>query len=122
MGADNVDNKKEKNKVKDSFAVVKRSSDPYNDFRTSMVEMIVESQMFATHPFTGAGFHKHHPKRDGDEEEQDDDEIEETPGEFRKRVATELLDKMRAIARKEKEDRDGDEEEARDSLVTKILQ
>ncbi|KAK8644191.1 hypothetical protein V6N13_123506 [Hibiscus sabdariffa] len=29
---------------------------------------------------------------------------------------------MRAIARKEKEDRDGDEEEARDSLVTKILQ
>ncbi|XP_041003142.1 transcription repressor OFP8-like [Juglans microcarpa x Juglans regia] len=34
-------------KVKDSFAVVKRSSDPYNDFRTSMVEMIVEKQMFA---------------------------------------------------------------------------
>ncbi|KAK8692388.1 hypothetical protein V6N13_075850 [Hibiscus sabdariffa] len=67
--------------------------------------------------FTG----RHH-HRDGDEEEQDDDEIEETPGEFRKRVATELLDKMRAIARKEKEDRDGDEEEARDSLVTKILQ
>ncbi|XWS72022.1 hypothetical protein CRYUN_Cryun02cG0004900 [Craigia yunnanensis] len=35
------------NKVKDSFAVVKRSSDPYNDFRTSMVEMIVERQIFA---------------------------------------------------------------------------
>ncbi|KAK1365389.1 Transcription repressor [Heracleum sosnowskyi] len=31
---------------KDSFAVVKRSSDPYNDFRTSMVEMIVERQLF----------------------------------------------------------------------------
>ncbi|XWS17258.1 hypothetical protein CRYUN_Cryun33cG0052300 [Craigia yunnanensis] len=35
------------NKVKDSFAVVKSSSDPYNDFRTSMVEMIVERQIFA---------------------------------------------------------------------------
>ncbi|XP_041006798.1 transcription repressor OFP8-like [Juglans microcarpa x Juglans regia] len=34
-------------KVKDSFAVVKSSSDPYNDFRTSMVEMIVEKQIFA---------------------------------------------------------------------------
>ncbi|KAK6941522.1 Ovate protein family, C-terminal [Dillenia turbinata] len=34
-------------KVKDSFAVVKRSSDPYNDFRTSMVEMIIEKQIFA---------------------------------------------------------------------------
>jgi uncharacterized protein (TIGR01568 family) len=34
-------------RVKDSFAVVKRSSDPYNDFRTSMVEMIVEKQIFA---------------------------------------------------------------------------
>lgn len=34
-------------KVKDSFAVVKRSSDPYNDFRTSIVEMIVEKQIFA---------------------------------------------------------------------------
>lgn len=33
-------------RVKDSFAVVKRSSDPYNDFRTSMVEMIVEKQIF----------------------------------------------------------------------------
>ncbi|KAE8658900.1 U3 snoRNP-associated protein-like YAO [Hibiscus syriacus] len=58
--------------------------------------------------------------------EQDEDEIEETPGEIRKRVATELLDKMRAIARREKEDKDGDEEMedegARDSLVAKILQ
>ncbi|XP_044463508.1 transcription repressor OFP8 [Mangifera indica] len=34
-------------KVKDSFAVVKSSSDPYNDFRTSMVEMIIEKQLFA---------------------------------------------------------------------------
>ncbi|XP_022721303.1 U3 snoRNP-associated protein-like YAO isoform X2 [Durio zibethinus] len=54
------------------------------------------------------------------------EEDEETPGEIRKRVATELLDKMRAIARKEKEDKDGDEEdeeeEARDSFVAKILQ
>ena len=33
--------------VKDSFAVVKSSSDPYNDFRKSMVEMIVEKQIFA---------------------------------------------------------------------------
>lgn len=33
-------------KVKESFAVVKRSSDPKNDFRTSMVEMIVEKQIF----------------------------------------------------------------------------
>lgn len=34
-------------KVKDSFAVVKSSSDPYNDFRTSMVEMIIEKQIFS---------------------------------------------------------------------------
>ncbi|KAI4350859.1 hypothetical protein L6164_005266 [Bauhinia variegata] len=34
-------------KVKDTFAIVKRSSDPYNDFRTSMVEMIVEKQIFS---------------------------------------------------------------------------
>ncbi|MED6220662.1 hypothetical protein PIB30_047013, partial [Stylosanthes scabra] len=34
-------------KVKDTFAVVKRSSDPYSDFRTSMVEMIVEKQIFS---------------------------------------------------------------------------
>ncbi|XP_031096026.1 transcription repressor OFP8-like [Ipomoea triloba] len=32
--------------VKDSFAVVKRSSDPYGDFRASMLEMILEKQMF----------------------------------------------------------------------------
>ncbi|XP_062090772.1 transcription repressor OFP8 [Humulus lupulus] len=34
-------------RVKDSFAVVKKSSDPHHDFRTSMVEMIVEKQIFA---------------------------------------------------------------------------
>ncbi|CAI9782510.1 unnamed protein product [Fraxinus pennsylvanica] len=34
--------------VKDSLALVKRSSDPYTDFRTSMVEMIVEMQIFTT--------------------------------------------------------------------------
>ncbi|OMO83274.1 hypothetical protein CCACVL1_11469 [Corchorus capsularis] len=51
---------------------------------------------------------------------------EETPGEVRKRMATDFLDKMRAIARKEKvedEDEDSEEgEEVRDSLVAKILQ
>ncbi|XP_022716444.1 U3 snoRNP-associated protein-like YAO [Durio zibethinus] len=45
-------------------------------------------------------------------EEKHEDEDEETPGEIRKWVATELLDKMRAIARKEKEDEE--EEEPRD--------
>ncbi|XAR53334.1 hypothetical protein NMG60_11021858 [Bertholletia excelsa] len=34
-------------KLKDSFAVVKRSSDPYNDFRTSMLEMIVQKQILS---------------------------------------------------------------------------
>lgn len=34
-------------KVKDSFAVVKRSRDPYSDFRTSMEEMIIEKQIFS---------------------------------------------------------------------------
>ncbi|RWW03553.1 hypothetical protein GW17_00033281 [Ensete ventricosum] len=33
-------------KEKKGFAVVKRSSDPYNDFRSSMVEMITERQIF----------------------------------------------------------------------------
>lgn len=33
-------------KVKESFAIVKRSSDPYEDFRRSMMDMIVEKQMF----------------------------------------------------------------------------
>ncbi|KAK8696950.1 hypothetical protein V6N13_113118 [Hibiscus sabdariffa] len=69
MGADTVDNNnnKEKNKVRDSFAVVKRSSDPYNDFRTSMVEMIVERQMFGAEEleqllqcFLSLNSHRHH--------------------------------------------------------------
>nr|AFK39721.1 unknown [Lotus japonicus] len=34
-------------KVKDTFAGVKRSSDPHRDFRTSMGEMIVEKQIFS---------------------------------------------------------------------------
>ncbi|XP_028774044.1 transcription repressor OFP8-like, partial [Neltuma alba] len=53
-------------KVKDSFAVVKRSSDPYNDFRTSM-EMIVEKQIFAAKDlenllqcFLSLNSHHHH--------------------------------------------------------------
>ncbi|KAL8502894.1 hypothetical protein ACS0TY_021862 [Phlomoides rotata] len=33
--------------VADSLAVVKCSSDPYSDFRTSMVEMVVENKIFA---------------------------------------------------------------------------
>ncbi|KAL6012356.1 hypothetical protein ACLOJK_002843 [Asimina triloba] len=33
-------------KVKESFAVVKRSEDPYGDFRRSMLEMIVEKEMY----------------------------------------------------------------------------
>ncbi|XVE98177.1 hypothetical protein REPUB_Repub03eG0083300 [Reevesia pubescens] len=55
------------NRVKDSFAVVKSSSDPYNDFRTSMVEMIVERQLFATKDleqllqcFLSLNSHHHH--------------------------------------------------------------
>lgn len=54
-------------KVKDSFAVVKSSSDPYNDFRTSMVEMIVEKQIFAAKDleqllqcFLSLNSHHHH--------------------------------------------------------------
>ncbi|KVD98143.1 transcription repressor OFP7-like [Cynara cardunculus var. scolymus] len=33
-------------KMKESFAVVKRSEDPYEDFKRSMMEMIMEKQMF----------------------------------------------------------------------------
>ncbi|PWA95812.1 ovate family protein 7 [Artemisia annua] len=33
-------------KVKESFAVVKRSENPYEDFKKSMMEMIVEKQMY----------------------------------------------------------------------------
>ncbi|KAE8707088.1 Transcription repressor OFP8 [Hibiscus syriacus] len=33
-------------KVRESFAVVKKSEDPYEDFKRSMVDMILEKQMF----------------------------------------------------------------------------
>ncbi|KAL4568928.1 hypothetical protein LXL04_024549 [Taraxacum kok-saghyz] len=33
-------------KMKESFAVVKRSEDPFDDFKRSMMEMIMEKQMF----------------------------------------------------------------------------
>ncbi|XP_039043797.1 transcription repressor OFP7-like [Hibiscus syriacus] len=33
-------------KVRESVAVVKKSEDPYEDFKRSMMEMIVEKQMF----------------------------------------------------------------------------
>ncbi|XP_060192728.1 transcription repressor OFP7 [Lycium barbarum] len=33
-------------KVKESFAIVKKSQDPYEDFKRSMMEMILEKQMF----------------------------------------------------------------------------
>lgn len=33
-------------RVKESFAVVKKSKDPYEDFKKSMLEMIVEMEMF----------------------------------------------------------------------------
>ncbi|KAL0395983.1 UNVERIFIED_CONTAM: Transcription repressor OFP7 [Sesamum calycinum] len=33
-------------KVKESFAIVKRSEDPYEDFKSSMMDMIMEKQMF----------------------------------------------------------------------------
>ncbi|KAH0700279.1 hypothetical protein KY285_014531 [Solanum tuberosum] len=33
-------------KVKESFAIVKKSQDPYEDFKRSMMEMILENEMF----------------------------------------------------------------------------
>ncbi|KAL5572663.1 hypothetical protein UlMin_022260 [Ulmus minor] len=54
-------------RVKDSFAVVKKSRDPHNDFRTSMVEMIVEKQIFGAKDleqllqcFLSLNSHNHH--------------------------------------------------------------
>ncbi|KAE8100217.1 hypothetical protein FH972_018141 [Carpinus fangiana] len=35
-------------KVRESFAVVKRTEDPYEDFKRSMLEMILEKQIFET--------------------------------------------------------------------------
>ncbi|KAL5729258.1 hypothetical protein ACHQM5_002233 [Ranunculus cassubicifolius] len=36
-----------KDMVEESVAIVKRSTNPYDDFRTSMVEMIIEKQIFS---------------------------------------------------------------------------
>lgn len=33
-------------KVKESFAIVKKSEDPYEDFKRSMMEMVLEKEMF----------------------------------------------------------------------------
>ncbi|XP_028109843.1 transcription repressor OFP7-like [Camellia sinensis] len=38
-------------KVKDSFAVVKESVDPYEDFKASMMEMILAKQLFEERDF-----------------------------------------------------------------------
>ncbi|XP_057502748.1 transcription repressor OFP7-like [Actinidia eriantha] len=40
------DDKSGAGKVKESFAVVKRSEDPYADFKRSMLEMILEKKLF----------------------------------------------------------------------------
>ncbi|KAL0438563.1 UNVERIFIED_CONTAM: hypothetical protein Slati_2339300 [Sesamum latifolium] len=40
------DQVKKDGKVNESFVVVKRSVDPFEDFKKSMLEMIVEKQMF----------------------------------------------------------------------------
>ncbi|XP_031488615.1 uncharacterized protein LOC116256397 [Nymphaea colorata] len=55
-------------KVNDSVAVVKRSNDPYSDFRESMVEMIIEKQIFdhgdlkqLLHCFLSLNSQYHHP-------------------------------------------------------------
>ncbi|KAI4314866.1 hypothetical protein L6164_027731 [Bauhinia variegata] len=54
-------------KVRESFAVVKKSEDPYGDFKRSMVEMILEKQMFEEkdleqllHCFLSLNSKKHH--------------------------------------------------------------
>lgn len=69
-------------------------------------------------------------EKSGPEESEGEEEEEETADEKRKRVATAYLEKIREIARREKEEEeDGDEgrevgekEGERDSLVAKILQ
>lgn len=55
-------------KVKESFAVVKKSEDPYGDFRSSMAEMVVENQMYEEgdleqllHCFLVLNSRHHHP-------------------------------------------------------------
>ncbi|KAF9682296.1 hypothetical protein SADUNF_Sadunf05G0094100 [Salix dunnii] len=54
-------------KVRDSFAVVKKSEDPYEDFKRSMMEMILEKEMFEEkdleqllHCFLSLNFREHH--------------------------------------------------------------
>lgn len=54
-------------KMEDSYAVVKRSSDPRGDFRRSMVEMIVEKELFGAEElqkllecFLALNSHHHH--------------------------------------------------------------
>lgn len=51
-----------------------------------------------------------------------DSEVEETADEKRKRVATAYLEKIRELARREKEEREEEKEGERDSLAAKILQ
>ncbi|XP_052179860.1 U3 snoRNP-associated protein-like EMB2271 [Diospyros lotus] len=65
----------------------------------------------------------------GGEEKEEDEEEEETAAEKRKRVAEAYLEKIRAIAKREKEEEeeygvrdDGEKEGERDSLVAQILQ
>ncbi|KAG0462830.1 hypothetical protein HPP92_021306 [Vanilla planifolia] len=41
-----AEKRKEKEETKTAFSVVKLSTDPYGDFRYSLVEMIVEKQIF----------------------------------------------------------------------------
>lgn len=55
------------NSIRGSFAVVKKSSDPYADFRSSMVEMIIEKQIFGANElqkllqcFLSLNSHHHH--------------------------------------------------------------
>lgn len=57
----------DRNNIRGSFAVVKKSSDPYGDFRQSMVEMIIEKQMFGAKElerllqcFLSLNSHHHH--------------------------------------------------------------
>ncbi|KAJ4966443.1 hypothetical protein NE237_018292 [Protea cynaroides] len=54
-------------KVRESFAVIKKTEDPYEDFKLSMLEMIVEKQMFEAreleqllHCFLSLNSRQHH--------------------------------------------------------------
>ncbi|KAF3328701.1 Transcription repressor OFP8 [Carex littledalei] len=48
VSAASRERKAKSGQVKKDFAVVKKSSDPYADFRNSMVEMIIEMQIFGS--------------------------------------------------------------------------